>query len=279
MKTKFLFTVILFCCTLQLFAQHPLVGTWEFVSGKGTNAEAKAISIDTSTMRETKILSPTHFIYIASNVKGDSLVFNRSFGGTWRVEGNKYIETPTMGSQEGFDQVKTDFTWRIEGDKFIRQGTIIPANSKKITIDELVFQKVKEDKTTTNPLVGTWTQLSSSFTHADGTKGSHPNATHSRFQVISPTHWMRISEKDKKYENAMGGSYTLEGNKAYPKIEWASFPINKEEKLEITHRIESDKLYMSGAWMDANGKKLRSFEDVFQRVGAKPKIAKTSSVK
>ena len=78
MKTICLFTVLFFCGFWQLYAQqHTLVGTWEFVSGKGTDAEGKAVSFDNSMMRETKIFSPTHFIYILLNVKGDSLIFNR----------------------------------------------------------------------------------------------------------------------------------------------------------------------------------------------------------
>jgi hypothetical protein len=90
---------------------------------------------------------------------------------------------------------------------------------------------------------------------------------------------MRISYKDNKYENAMGGAYRIEDNKFYPVIEWASFHINKGEKIEVNHRAEGDKMYMSGVWMDAKGKKVLSFEDVFEKVGAKTRIANTTSVK
>jgi hypothetical protein len=280
MKITSLYIFVLVCISLQIFAQqHPLVGTWELISLKATDSKGKTMAMDTSVIRETKIFSPTHFIYILSNVKGDSLVFNRAFAGTWQVKGDKYIETPLIGSQEISDKVKTDFTWKIEGDKFIRQGTMTQANGDKMTVDALVFQRVKEEKTAANPLVGTWNQLSSAYVSADGTKHSHTSATHTRFQINSPTHWMRISYKDKKYENAMGGAYRIEGNKFYPAIEWASFPFNKEDKLEVVHRAEGDKMYMSGVWVDAKGKKVLSFEDVFQKVGAKTKIANTTSVK
>jgi hypothetical protein len=155
MKIIPLYTFVLVCLSLQIFAQqHPLVGTWELISLKATTSEGKTMAMDTSVIRETKIFSPTHFIYILSNVKGDSLVFNRAFAGTWQVKGDKYIETPLIGSQEISDKVKTDFTWKIEGDKFIRQGTMTQANGDKMTIDALVFQRVKEEKTAANPLVG-----------------------------------------------------------------------------------------------------------------------------
>ena len=159
-----------------------------------------------------------------------------------------------------------------EGDKFIQAGTVITPEGKTATIDELIFKKVKENNPSNNPAIGTWNQLSSSGTGADGQKWSHTNATHIRFQVVSPTHWMRISYKENTFENAMGGTYHIEGNKVHPGFEMASFPA-EELTAELTQRVEGNKLYWNGMINDKNGK--HTFEDVFERVGTK--VAKTAA--
>jgi hypothetical protein len=276
MKTKIIFTALFISCFIQLFAQqHALVGTWEFVSGKGTSADGNPIAIDRTRMSETKIFSPTHFMYIASTVKGDSMLFNRAVAGTWRVEGNKYFEIPTMSSQEGPDKSKTEFTWKVEGDKFIRQGVIIQPDGKKMTIDELVFQRVDDKNAPKNPGIGTWNQLSSSGQGANGEKWSHTNATHIRFQLVSPTHWMRMSFQNNVFENAMGGTYHIKGNKVHPTFQLVSSPMDVNS-AEVIQRVEGNKLYWSGTVKDIYGK-TSTFEDVFEK--APVKTSKTASVK
>ena len=60
---------------VTLCAQHPLVGTWEMVTIKGIDANGEKFSSDTSAIREIKIITPTHYMLIAQDVEGDSLVF------------------------------------------------------------------------------------------------------------------------------------------------------------------------------------------------------------
>jgi hypothetical protein len=105
-----------------------------------------------------------------------------------------------------------DFTYKLKGDRFIQSGTIIYHDGKVATIDELVFTKVKANNATNHQAIGTWNQLSSSGVMGDGQKWPHTNDTHITFQNITPTYWMRISYEDKKFENAMGGTYRAEGN-------------------------------------------------------------------
>lgn len=188
-----LFLALLLCCSIELDAQqhqHPLLGTWEMISGKGTDADGNKFSFNTSTVRETKIITPTHYMLIAQDVKEDAIIFNRSLAGTVRIEGNKYIETPMFSSDEEHKKIKTDFTWRVEGDKFIQQGIIMLPDGKKITVDQLVFQRVKSDKSyANNPSIGVWDQLSSSYIMADGTKDAHTNATETEFEMTEWALW------------------------------------------------------------------------------------------
>ncbi|HTE31906.1 MAG TPA: hypothetical protein VK666_16105 [Chryseolinea sp.] len=261
---KALFFVITLLLSMPLLAQHPLVGTWEMVSVTGTNAEGKKFSLDTTQIREVKIITPTHYMLIAQDVRGDSLVFNRCYGGTVTFDGNKYVETPIQASIQIFDNVKTDFTWRVDGDVFTQSGSITRPDGKKIILDALKFRRVKSThKYPNNPAVGTWSQVSSTFTQFDGTKGSHTNATATRLQIITPTHWMRVSHMDSKFEGAMGGSYTMEQGKTLPNAEYAS--TKNSGKVELTENVEGDKMVVKGKLTSSDGKTM-TWDDVFERL-------------
>jgi len=271
MKTKnlLMLAIALISCT-QLWAQsHPLVGTWEMVSGSWTNAEGKMVTVDTTTNREVKIITPTHYMLINEKVEGDSLVFDWTLAGTVRVDGHRYVEVPQISSDEQWTTITTDFTWETQGDQFIQRGTVTNPDGSKAELHELVFQRVAADQAyPDNPSVGTWDQLSSSYTLADGTHESHTNATATRFQIITPTHWMRMNHRDGKFEHVMGGTYTLQGNTVYPRFEYGMPVIAPDATAEFTQRVEGDKMYVSGFVQNAAGEKTLTFDDVFQRMDA-----------
>jgi hypothetical protein len=258
------FPLFFFGCVLQLFAQNPLVGTWE---------------IKTDSIRSIKIITPTHWMVFTEAIPGDSSKFVRSQGGTYTLAGDKYIEKITVASWPDYGKEKTDFTFKVSGKQFHQKGTLTTADGTVVPIDE-VWQKTSAAQTyPKNPSIGTWNQLSSSYTGADGKKQSHTNATATRFEVITPTHWMRISHRDNKFENAFGGTYTLEGNKVHAHLNFASFPIDQNEKVEITQKVSGDKLYLNGFIMGADGKTTLRFADVFEKVNAKPQVVKAMSAK
>jgi hypothetical protein len=265
MKNLITTITVMFSIT-SIFGQHPLVGTWEMVHVKGIDADGERFYQDTSNAREIKIITPTHYILIAHDVEGDSLIFNRTYAGAVKVEGEKYIETPLYSSLPIFDNVTADFKWKIENERFIQSGLIVRPDGKKIILEELVFKRVKTDQDfQKNPAIGTWNQLSSSFTNTDGTTGSHTNDTHTRFQIITPTHWMRISHHGDDFEHVMGGTYTLKNGKNYSTIEFASFPLPKPLNTELKDEIKEGKLHQRGIQKLNDGKKL-TWSDVFERV-------------
>lgn len=163
----------------------------------------------------------------------------------------------------------------MEGDKFYQKGTLTGSDGTVLALDE-VWQKVKVDKLNAgNQGIGTWEQLSTSQTLPDGIKESSTNATATRFQVVSPTHWIRINHKDDIFESAMGGTYTQEGNKIYPNLDFSSLPIDKSLKYEITQSLKGDKLYHNGIVKDGSGSQVVQFEDIFQKVGTR-KLARAT---
>jgi hypothetical protein len=263
-------TTIVFCflilIALGAVAQNSLFGTWEMISIKGINADNERFSYDTTTVREIKVITPTHYMLIAENIVGDSVVFNRSYAGTVKLDGNRYIETPLISSLPIFDNVKSNFTWKIQGDKFIQAGTFTRPDGKTIILEEMLFKKVKADLSNdNNPAIGTWRQLSSTYTDYDGKNHAHTNATTERFQIITPTHWLRISHIDGKFENAMLGTYKLKGGISFPELTRASFPVESAGKMESDERVEGDILFVNGVMTAADGKKF-TWHDEFERV-------------
>lgn len=264
MKAKLFLSALFLGFALQLFAQNPLVGTWV----------AKTDSVE-----EIKIFTPTHFMFLIRPVNSDTVTSGG--GGTYTIKGNKFTEhlqtpdfTDFFVNQEPYKKLKAEYDYKIEGDKLSQKGTFIVSDTEKYPIDH-TFVKVKPANSyPKNPGIGTWNQLSSTYWGPDGKKESHTNATATRFQIITPTHWMRTSTRNKKLENQMGGTYTMTGDKMYPTLEYASYKINKTDKVEITQRVEGDKMYWTGIIKDAAGKTNFTFEDVFQRVNSKgPNLA------
>jgi hypothetical protein len=256
------FTLLLMCCALFLQAQNPLVGTWE---------------MKTDSTRSIKIITPTHWILFFENLKGDSSRFAGAGGGLYTLAGNKYIEHIDIASWDNYGKERTDYTYKVTGDKFYMKGPLTLADGTVIPIDE-VWQKVKSAQAyPKNPAIGTWNQLSSSYTTAEGKKVSHTYVIATCFEVITPTHWMRISHRDNKFEHAMGGPYTLTGNTMHPELAFASFPIDKTMKIAATQRVSDDKRYVHGTITTGKDKAYLTLDDVFQKARAKAQTLKSAA--
>jgi hypothetical protein len=254
-------TFLFLICALPLLGQNPLVGTWERV---------------TDSIKSVKIITPTHWIVFIEAFQGDSSKFEMAHGGTYTLTGHKYIEHITVASWANPGKAKTDFTYYEAADNtFLQKGTVTLGDGTVIPIDE-VWQKVTDAKPNPDfPAIGTWNRLSYSTISADGKKKSPAPAATTCFEIITPTHWMRISHRNNKFERASGGSYTAAGNKAFPKVEFASSPFNKNEKIEATQKVSGDKRYNTVVILGPDGKRISAVEEVLEKVNAKPQVSKT----
>lgn len=248
-----LFTVSF--CALQVVAQNNNTATGALV---GTWMET------TDTLREIKIISPTHVFFMVLN--RDSFLY--AGAGTYTIDGNKYTEhlqyaNFAVDSMKGFT-----FDYNVDGDKFMQKGTLTMPDNTEAQINH-TFTRVKPDMPYDGPHVGTWNQLSSSYTDENGNKASHTNATHIRFQIVTPTHWMRISTANNKFENAFGGTYIIDGGKMKFKVDYASDPALIGVTAELTQRFEGNKNYWAGIVKDTSDKQINQIEDVFERVEVK----------
>jgi hypothetical protein len=197
--------------------------------------------------------------------KGGNKKFIRSHGGTYKISGNKYVENITIASWEDFGKEKTDFTFKVQGNTFHQKGTLVLKDGTKYDIDEQ-WQRVNLPPQKT-PGIGTWNQLSSSGVNADGKKWSHTNATHSRYMIITPTHYMLIRHKGKEFESALAGTYKMQGGKFVPDFALSSIPQQKGRKAEAALRVEESKLYWDGVLTDSAGR--HTWQDVFEKVDTK----------
>jgi hypothetical protein len=254
MKPITLLVIALVLCYLPSFAQttspasNNLVGTWMET---------------TDSTREIKIITPANVFFMVF-VK-DSFAYCGA--GTYTIENNKYKENLQyanfdFGSMKGFT-----YDYNVQGNVFTQTGVLIISDGSKVPINHH-FARVKTDNAYNGPQVGTWNQLSSSYTDANGNKASHTNATNIRYQVITPTHWMRISMANNQFENAFGGTYVLYGDKVIANIDYASFPA-KGTVATWTQRFEGNKMYVSGDAKDPTGKLMVRYDDVFERVDTK----------
>jgi hypothetical protein len=219
----------------------------------------------TDSAYEIKLISPTHvFFYVRSMVNDTAFAAG---AGTYTHSGNQYTENLQYGS---FDTkgIKATYAYGVQGNNMTQQGTLILADGTKIPISH-TFKRIEGATQNSGKHIGTWNQLSSTFLNDSGAKASHTNATHIRYQIITPTHWMRISLANGQFENAFGGTYTTTGDKTTIKVDFASHPSMIGVTAELTQKIDGNRMTWAGPVKDAQGKQINDIVDVFERVDAK----------
>lgn len=265
MKPLILLLISICLAATNVDAQHPLVGTWEMISVKGVDAEGEPFFLDTTAVRETKIITPTHYMLIAWDVDGDSLLFNRTMGGEVRLEGEKYIEIPMQASVQIFENVKVDFSWKLEGDIFTQSGTIVRPDRKLIVLEALKFRRVGDAKPNRgNPGVGTWKQISGHYTNSDGQQTSVFNASEKRLLVVTPTHFMRMDHNDKEFNGVVYGTYHLQGDTIVTASDFSTYPSSDGAGSKYMQKLEGDKIHFTTKGKTPEGE-TASYDYVFEK--------------
>jgi len=181
------------------------------VSIAGVNVDGEKFQLDTTSIRETKIITPSHYILIARDNENGNWKFNRCYAGKIKIDGSKYYEIPAMSSNPIFENVTTDFDWQVDGSKFIQSGSIKRPDGKKIILDKFVFRRSEIPPAADQKFVGSW-------------QAEHMGVT--SLLIITPTHWMLIEQQNKKFAKALGGVYSVKDNLAVLAVLYGS--ENKE---------------------------------------------------
>jgi hypothetical protein len=248
----------------EVSAQHPLVGTWEMISVRGIGADGEPFFLDTTAVRETKIITPTHYMLIAWDVDNDSLIFNRTMAGEVRLENEKYIEVPLYASVQIFENVDVDFTWKLDGDLFTQSGTIVRPDGKKILLEALIFKRKTEEKANSkNAAVGTWRQVSGEQTAPDGKKNSF-SAGDKGLLIVTPTHMMRMNHKGDEFDGVVYASYETKGGGMTIIPHFSSYGTrDKQSRMVLSDK--GKKLRMRSDIVSGEGGSA-AFEEVFEKV-------------
>lgn len=124
MKTTSIFLFFLLTICSAAFSQetNPLIGGWELISGVYNLPDNPTERSQPDRPYQLKVFSPGHFAYVHLKPDGS---FNHASAGTYRLEGNKYIETHNWHSSGQFAGVTATFEFRIEGD-LLYMKSILP---------------------------------------------------------------------------------------------------------------------------------------------------------
>jgi hypothetical protein len=97
-----------------------LVGAWKLATARYNNRDF-AFPEGFTTM---KMVTPGRYMLVIYHKDGSVA---RSSGGSYKVVGDTYEETPEFSTSEGFDAVKGKpqaFKWKVEGGKWHHGGTL-----------------------------------------------------------------------------------------------------------------------------------------------------------
>jgi hypothetical protein len=110
-------------------AKDRLVGSWKLASAKYRGQDF-AFPEGFTTM---KIVTPTRYVLVIYGKDGSVA---RASGGTYKLVGDTYEETPEFSTTEGFDVLRSKpqiFKCKVEGDKWIHDGTL----TSGMTVEEV----------------------------------------------------------------------------------------------------------------------------------------------
>jgi hypothetical protein len=221
-KNSLLLFYLLVLSSYLATGQHPLIGTWEMVSIAGVNVDGEKFSVDTTTVRETKIITPTHYILIARDNENGNWKFNRCYAGKTKIEGSKYYEIPVISSNQIYDNVTTDFHWKVDGNEFIQSGSVTRPDGKTILLDKFVFKRSEIPPVSDQKFAGSW---------------QAENTGVNSILIITSTHWMVIKHQNQKFSRALGGVYKVKGNLAELTVLYGS-----ENEKSISAEMKGQKI-------------------------------------
>jgi hypothetical protein len=117
------------------------VGTWHMISQKVTDPKGKTTKTDMETIKQVKILSPTHWMFISENIKDGKKSFKGANGGSYSLNGTRYVEL-----LENAEDVQTDYTLEVKGNKMFMVGSLTTPEGEKIVYDEVYLRETPGTK-------------------------------------------------------------------------------------------------------------------------------------
>jgi len=127
-----LFVLLSSCATDK---KSPLEGVWELTSAQYTTPDT-TIKFTSTEWSQIKIITKSHHVWVgqapnrkqftAGGTDSELLAAARTFragGGTYTIEGDKYIEHIKYFLNPNYVNASIPFTYKMEGDQWIQTGT------------------------------------------------------------------------------------------------------------------------------------------------------------
>lgn len=126
---------------LSLYAQE-IVGAWRLISVTGTEPDGRKFMFDKSMIKETKIITKTHYMMITEDAKSDTLIINQCSAGDVIITGNRYEEKPTTSTLNLTEAAKAILTWTVNSHILTMTGDITLGNGQKVHVDEVKYSRI-----------------------------------------------------------------------------------------------------------------------------------------
>lgn len=220
--TKILITVIVSATTLlsASFLKPDFIDTKEIVGAWGYgSSENRRVMINTD-----KVFSVANY-----NIPGKKFI--SSYGGTWRVEGNKLIKKIEWNS--------TDTTQ--VGKEVIEE---VQLSGGRLTVKQMNETWERLDDGKPGELMGAWI-ITGNFRNDTASKRSSPFYPRRTMKVLSGKyfHWIAYNVVTKSFMNAGGGTYTTANGKYTENIEF--FTKTSES---VGKSLSFDYSFVNGDW-------------------------------
>ena len=153
------------------------------------------------------VMINTDKIFSVANYDGPGKKFISSYGGTWRIDGNKLIKKIEWNSKDS-SQVGKELTEAIELSK-----------DKLVGKNKETWSRLDDGKP--GALMGAWI-ITGNYVNDTVSKRSNPFYPRRTMKVLSSKyfHWIAYNVNTKAFMNAGGGSYTTNNGKYTENIEF-----------------------------------------------------------
>jgi hypothetical protein len=204
-----------------------------FTSLKNTDIDAKDIkgAWEYGPAEKHTVMINTEKVFSVATYDDPGKKFINSYGGTWRIQGNKLIQKIEWNSKDPEQvgkEVSSEIT--IAGSKL----TLTPSNE--------IWNRVDDGKP--GELSGAWI-ITGNYTNDKVSKRPNPFFPRRTMKVLSGKHfhWIAYNVQTKQFMNAGGGSYSARDGKYTEHVE---FFTKTPESVGKTLSFEY--LFVNGDW-------------------------------
>jgi hypothetical protein len=111
------------------------------ISQKVTNPKGKTTKTDMDTLKQVKVISPTHWMFVSETIHNGKKKFRGAAGGTYSLKGTKYVE-----ELENAEDIQTDYVLEVKGNKLMMQGSLTTPQGEKFIYDEVYLRETTDNK-------------------------------------------------------------------------------------------------------------------------------------